>query len=180
METANIGNYKASEDWYYLLPATLLVDVIVIFFTRYASSIAGVSLNNWYDNFGLAAVLSDVSIILIGIAIARYIYTYFFQEQEGWNIYYFIGVAVLVQILHDVFFAVAIVKPIPKGHNEMIDVFKAYISGGPKIIAADAGMIAASIGIASLLKNQDFHYTVSLSLMTVYTLSYILFTRPTN
>ena len=61
----------------------------------------------------------------------------------------------------------------------MIDVFKTYISGGPKIVAADAAMVAASIGIASLLKNQDFHYTVSTSLLTVYTLTYILFTRPT-
>jgi hypothetical protein len=59
METANIGNYKATEDWYYIVPATLLVDVIVIFFTRYASSIAGKSLNKWYDDFGLAAVLSE-------------------------------------------------------------------------------------------------------------------------
>ena len=86
METANIGNYKATEDWYYILPATLLVDVIVIFFIRYASSIVGKPINDWYDNFGLAAVLSDVTVILIVIAIARYLYTYFFQEQEGWNI----------------------------------------------------------------------------------------------
>ena len=179
METANIGNYKASEDWYYILPATLLVDVIVIFFIRYASSIVGKPINDWYDNFGLAAVLSDVTVILIVIAISRYLYTYFFQEQEGWNIYYFIALTVLIQLLHDVFFAVMVIKPIPKGHNEMIDVFKTYISGGPTILAADAAMVTASIGIASLLKNQDFHYTVSTSLLTVYTLTYILFTRPT-
>ena len=180
MEAANIGNYKATEDWYFLLPAILLIDTLVLFFTRYAASMAGKPLNQWYDDFGLAAVLSDVTIIAIGIAITRYVYTYFFQEQEGWNIWYFVALAILIQVLHDVFFAVAIVKPIPKGHNEMIDVFKAYISGGPKIVAFDAGMVAASIGIASLLKNQDFHYTVSLSLLTVYTMTYILFTRPTN
>ena len=123
MEAANIGNYKATEDWYFLLPAILLIDTLVLFFTRYAASMAGKPLNQWYDDFGLAAVLSDVTIIAIGIAITRYVYTYFFQEQEGWNIWYFVALAILIQVLHD---------------------------------------------------------TVSLSLMTVYTMTYILFTRPTN
>jgi hypothetical protein len=59
----------------------------------------------------------------------------------------------------------------------MIDVFKAYVQGGPKIILTDAVMVAGSIGIAAFLKNQDFHYTVTTGLITLYALSYILFTN---
>ena len=174
---ANIGNYRATEDWWFLLPAILIVDVIVIFLVRFFPNIFGEPVNVWYDNFGLAAVLSDVGIIAIGIAITRYLYSYFFMEQEGWNILYFVGLALVVQILHDIAFAFFVVKPIPAGHNEMIDVFKAYIVGGPKIITADAAMVAASIGIGSFLKNQNFHYTTSVGLTTVYALTYILFTN---
>jgi hypothetical protein len=74
-------------------------------------------------------------------------------------------------------FAFGVVAKIPKGHNSMIDVFKAYIEGGPMILVVDAGMIASSIGIAAFVKNQDFHYTSSLTLVTLYALSYILFTN---
>ena len=174
---ANIGNYRATEDWWFLLPAILLVDLIVMFLVRFAPETFGAPVNQWYDEFGLAAVLSDVGIIAIGIALARYIYSKFFMEQEGWSIWYFIAVAVVIQVIHDILFALFVVNKIPKGHNDMIDVFKRYIKGGAKIIVADALMVIGSIGIASVLKNQDFHVTNSVFLMTAYSLSYILFTN---
>lgn len=174
---ANVGNYKANEDWWFFLPAILLVDTVVIFLSRFYPSIFGKPINQWYDDFGLAAVLSDVSIIAIGIAITRYIYTAFFMEQEGWSIWYFIGLAVVIQVVHDLAFAFGVVDKIPKGHNSMIDVFKDYVQGGPVIILADAIMVVSSVGIAAALKNQDYHYTGSLALVTMYALSYILFTN---
>jgi len=155
----------------------LLVDVVVIALVRAFPHTFGRPINDWYDEFGLAAVLSDVSIIAIGIAIARYVYTAFFMEQEGWSILYFIALAVLIQLIHDVAFAFAVVEKIPKGHNSMIDVFKTYIQGGPKILLVDALMVAGSIGAASMIKNMDFHYTVSMTLVTAYTLSYLLYTN---
>jgi hypothetical protein len=174
---ANVGNYKAQEDWWFFIPAIIFVDTFLIFVVRFMPETFGKPINQWYDEFGLAAVLSDVTIIAIGITIARYIYTAFFMEQEGWSIWYFIGLAVLVQLVHDMAFAFGVVAKIPKGHNSMIDVFKAYVEGGPKILLVDAGMVAGSIGIAAALKNQDFHYTSSLTLVTLYALSYILFTN---
>ena len=177
---ANLGNYKATEDWWFILPAILFVDTFLIFLVRFMPQVFGQPINDWYDQFGLAAILSDVSIIAIGIAITRYLYTSFFMEQEGWDIMYFIALAVAIQVVHDLAFAFGIVAKIPKGHNSMIDVFKAYIEGGPKIILVDALMVAGSIGIAAVMKEQDFHYTVSLGLLTSYALSYILFTNITN
>jgi len=176
-DVANIGNYKATEDWWFILPAILFVDTVIIFFARFMPQSLGQPVNDWYDQFGLAAVLSDVSIIAIGIGITRYLYTSFFMEQEGWDIMYFIALAVAIQIVHDLAFAFGVVAKIPKGHNSMIDVFKAYIEGGPKIILVDALMVAGSIGIAAFMKEQDFHYTVSLGLVTSYALSYILYTN---
>jgi hypothetical protein len=174
---ANVGNYKAQEDWWFFIPAIIFVDTLVLFLGRFFPQTFGRPLNQWYDEFGLAAVLSDVTIIAIGIAITRYVYTAFFMEQEGWSIWYFIGLAVLIQLVHDLVFAFGVVAKIPKGHNSMIDVFKAYIEGGPLILLADALMVAGSIGLAAALKNQDYHYTSSLTLVTLYALSYILFTN---
>ena len=156
---ANIGNYRAVEDWWFILPAVLFVDTVMIFLSRFLPKIFGIPINIWYDEFGLAAVLSDVAIIAIGIAIARYIYSVFFMESEGWSLVYFIALAVVIQLVHDVVFAYGVVEKIPANHNTMIDVFKSYISGGPKILLTDSVMIAGSIGVAAALKNQDYHYT---------------------
>ena len=177
MDIANIGNYKATEDWWFLLPSILIVDVIVIALVRVFPHTFGAPINDWYDEFGLAAVLSDVSIIAIGIAITRYIYTAFFMEQEGWSIWYFVALAVLIQLVHDVAFAYGIVQKIPLGQNSMIDIFKAYVKGGPKILLVDALMVAGSIGLAATIKNMDFHYTTSMTLVTAYALSYLLYTN---
>ena len=176
-DVANIANYRANEDWWFILPAILFVDVFIIFLCRFFPMTFGQSINDWYDKFGLAAVLSDVMIIAIGIAIARYVYSVFFMESEGWSIYYFVALAVVIQIVHDIVFAYGVVDKIPQGHNDMIDVFKTYIQGGPKILLVDAVMIAGSIGIAAAMKNQDAHYTVSGFLVTAYALSYILYTN---
>lgn len=159
------------------MPAILLVDLVVIFLVRFYPKTFGESINDWYDEFGLAAVLSDVTIIAIGIAITRYIYSAYFMEQEGWSIGYFIALAVVVQLVHDVIFAYGVVDKIPKGHNSMIDVFKTYIAGGPKILLVDAAMVAGSIGIAAYLKTLDYHYISSISLVSLYTLTYILYTN---
>ena len=176
-DLANIANYRANEDWWFILPAILFVDVFIIFLCRFFPMTFGKSINDWYDKFGLAAVLSDVMIIAIGIAIARYVYSVFFMESEGWSIYYFVALAVVIQIIHDIIFAYGVVDKIPQGHNDMIDVFKTYIKGGPKILLVDAVMIAGSIIAAAAMKNQDSHYTVSGFLVTAYALSYILFTN---
>jgi hypothetical protein len=176
-DIANVGNYKVIEDWWFYIPAIIFVDTFIIFLVRFMPKTFGIPINEWYDQFGLAAVLSDVTIIAIGIAITRYVYTSFFMEEEGWSIWYFISLAVIIQVVHDMAFAFGVVQKIPKGHNSMIDVFKVYIEGGSKIIFTDAVMVAASIGIAAALKNQDYHYTGFLTLTTLYALSYILFTN---
>jgi hypothetical protein len=107
---ANVGNYKAQEDWWFFIPAIIFVDTVLIFLVRFFPETFGKPLNQWYDEFGLAAVLSDVTIFAIVIVIARYIYTVFFMEQEGWSIWYFIGLAIAIQMVHDLLFAFGIDK----------------------------------------------------------------------
>jgi hypothetical protein len=174
---ANIANYRASEDWWFILPAILFVDVVIIFLARFFPAFFGKPINDWYDEFGLAAVLSDVGIIAIGIAITRYVYSAFFLEKDGWSLWYFIALALVIQLIHDVAFAYGVVEKIPQGHNSMIDLFKDYIKAGPAILVTDSIMVGSSIALAAAMKNMDFHYTVSGFLVTAYALSYILFTN---
>jgi hypothetical protein len=176
MLLGDITDYTNIGDWSYILLAILIVDLIVLFLTRYFPDLLGKSLNIWYDRFGLSAVISDVFIIAIGFALARYAYKYFQPvNYDSFNLWFFLALLVGIQVLHDIFFYVFVILPIPKGHNRMMDVFKDYAaSGGGKIIAADAAMVVASAFFAMILKETPPDIVTLIGLFSVYTLPYIL------
>jgi uncharacterized protein YacL len=173
----NITNYKNVGDWFYLATAALVVDFIFVVREKYISSnnyFNVKSLDDWYTKFRGLAVVSDVLSILIGIMVTRYIYTFLKLN----NPLYFLVILICFQILHDVFFNIFIIKPMPKGHNEMIDVFKSYTQeNGHKILVADAIMMLLTIGIGSFLKMLPSHYTIATAFITMYSFTYILYTR---
>jgi len=176
----DISNYKQVYDIFYILIAVLIVDVAVIFLTRYSPEIFGAVLNKWYDVFGLNAVIADVGIIVIGFLIARYIYTGYVKDKfaDGkWCPYKFVATLVGVQLVHDLLFYYGIINQLPRGHNSMIDVFKDYSAAGPKILAGDAVMMIASAGISMLLKSQPAHIVASVAALATYTVPYILYTK---
>lgn len=166
-----------SEDWWYILLAILIVDVIVIFFVRLVPDVLGKPINVWYERFGLSAVLSDVLIIAIGFYLARYAYTYFLPPEVGFNPWYFIAILVGIQALHDILFYLGVILPIPRGHNRMMDVFKDYSAGGIKVIASDTAMMVFSALFAMMLKEAGHEVYTGVALFTVYTLTYILETK---
>jgi len=146
----------------------------VLFLTRH-NDLGGKSLNKWYDQFGLLAVLSDVTIIVIGFLIANFIYPFIFSK---YSLGLFLGVTVLVQMLHDILFYFFVIKPFPKGLNTMMDVFKDYAaSGGAKILVGDALMMAGSGLLAMSLKSWPTHIVAGFGSLVAYALPYILYTR---
>ena len=174
----DISEYEEVKDWIYLIVGVLIVEVFVIFLTRFYPDLLGKSLNIWYNRFKLSAVLADVLIILIGFGIARYVYSEWIYPTKDWNPVYFTGTAVGVQIVHDILFYFGVIRPLPQGSNAMMDVFKAYAeSGGAKIIAADSAMMIGSSVLAMLLKAAQPHVVVAVTLVTAYILPYILETR---
>jgi hypothetical protein len=177
--STDISDYKEVSDIPLLFFAILTIDVTVLFLTRYFPGFFGKPLNDWYTKFGLAAVLSDVLVILIGFLIARYLYTWYFKAEYGWNPLTFAGLLVAVQAVHDFLFYIGVILPIPKGHNDMMDVFKAYAaSAGGKIIGGDALLMLGSLGVALWFKTQPSHIVASVSVLVSYALTYILFTKP--
>ena len=74
----------------------------------------------WYKKYNLSAVIADVLIIVIGIIIARFVYPYVFGES--FSLIKFIGLAVLIQITHDILFYYMF-KLVPRGKNMMLDTF---------------------------------------------------------
>ena len=154
--------------------AVLSLDTSVLFLNRHID-VGGKSLNKWYDRFGLVAVLSDVTIIMIGFLIANFAYPFIFGT---YSIVVFLALVVAVQAIHDTLFYFFVIKPFPKGENQLMDVFKEYAAeNGSKIILGDAGLMLGSAAFMELYKRLSPLNASALGVFTVYCLTYILYTR---
>jgi hypothetical protein len=161
-----------------MLSAALWVDFIVIVLTKIVPGghlwflpPTG-ALTLWYDKFGLAAVSADVLSLFLGVLLA----TFLFPGAVGLQL---VMAAVLVQMIHDIFFYLVVIQGLPEGENEMIDVFKSYASeGGWTILLADALMITFTVLFARL-SDLLFSYRMIAfqALLGMYSLIYITYTK---
>ncbi len=178
----NIGYYAEAGDFWYILVAVLIIDVIVIFLTRYYPSMMGSNLNRWYTTFGLNGVIADVLIIVLVFLVARYVYTSYIEPNmadRSWSPWIFLGLAIGLGMIHDVAFYKLVIQNISRGTNSMIDLFKDYSeAAGANAIFGDALMVAGSGLLAMVLKGQPAHLTGFLGFLAAYCVPYILHTRP--
>jgi uncharacterized protein YacL len=174
----DISDASNINDLIFITTAAIIVDVVVIFLVKYAGDKPrfGVNaLNDWYSRFGIFAVGADVLSLIIGVVAARYIYSSFFTS---WNPLMFILIVVLFQAFHDVFFYLSTVTRLPRGENEMIDVFQDYANeNGAWILVADAAMMISTAVGAMVLTALPLHVTPSSLLITLYSLCFIMFQK---
>jgi hypothetical protein len=153
-----------------LLNGALATDLIVISLAL-AGYLNSNSLMIWYKRFGLGAVIADVLILVIGFIIAFYIYNYFFKT---YNIFYFILILILVQITHDVLFALFINNY--KGNSPFINVFKLYAKEvGYKILIVDALMLISTVLIEKYLSSMSKTFNIITLIILVYITPYLIF-----
>ena len=93
----NISDFKNNDDLLPIFLAVIIIDFIVILIAKH-TTFFGKQINVWYDKLGMTAVLLDVFIIVIGLLITRFIFTYF---NLTFSAIKFIIVALIVQIIHD-------------------------------------------------------------------------------
>lgn len=167
----NIGDFNHLPDYLPLFNAVLITDLIVILLLN-TKVIDSRVLKQWYQKFNLGAVMADVLIILIVLIIARALYDYLFDRFSLIN---FIGLAVILQIIHDVLFYL-VFSNIPRGVNKMMDVFKDYANEvSYKAILADSGMIILSCLIATYLVNKNTNTNLIVLISFLYILPYLLY-----
>lgn len=129
------------------------------------------SLDVWYEQFGIVAVISDCLVIILGILLAQFINPR--ASPTGLAI-----TSVIIQLIHDYLFYIGVILPIPKGHNKVIDLFKKYASeGGYQILIADAAMISGSVMLADHFTAYSRDIVTFVGLLGVYALTFGLYTK---
>lgn len=156
-------------DLKHILSSVVWIDFLVIAISKVYPMTK--SLDIWYREFGIVAVISDCLVIVLGILIAQFLYPN--ATTIG-----LATVSVIIQIIHDTLFYIGVILPIPKGHNHMIDIFKTYSAeGGYQILLADAAMISGTVFLGDYLKRFNEKIVTFIGLLGVYALTYIIYTK---
>ena len=171
---SDITRIQKASDFLPLVTAAIVVDLVVIGLLL-SGAFKSRTLTEWYNKYGLGAVLSDVFSIVIGVIIAIAIYPLIFSE---FNIVFLVGLAIGVQLIHDTLFFLFF-QNLPRGNSRIFDTFKDYAREmGPIILAADAAMVASTAILASLLANLGERINTILVIVAAYLVPYFLGSMP--
>jgi len=167
----NIGNFNNVNDYLPLLNSVLITDLFVISLSN-IGFIQSKVLKKWYANYNLSAVIADVLIIVLVLILTRFLYYYLF---DTFSLLKFIGLAVTLQIIHDVSFYL-FVTSVPRGVNRMLDTFKDYgAEVSYKAILSDSGMMIMASLLATYLVNQSTNANMIVLISFTYLLPYLLY-----
>jgi hypothetical protein len=170
----NISNFSKTSDYLSIISGAILTDLFVIF-TLIIGAMQPKTLKEWYNKYGLSAIIADVLVIVIVIILARFIYPFLFKE---YSIFWFSGLAVCIQLIHDILFA-QLCYAMPRGRSEIMDTFKDYATeNGYIILLADAMMVVSTIIIASLLSSFSFNVNIIVFIISIYIIPYFLYSIP--
>jgi len=168
----DISQFNDTTDYLPIITAILIVEIITIILSFTHITQSGF-LKVWYKEYKLSAVLADVSLIFLGIVIARALYPFVF---DTFSILYFILSVVVIQVIHDILFYIMI-RQIPKGVNKIIDILKDYADEiSYWAILGDSAMMISSVLFAGLLANFDMNTNIIILAFLVYILQFILYT----
>jgi hypothetical protein len=130
-------------------------------------------ISRWYDQFGLLAYVIDVASMIIGVVLTQFATAYI---GGPWNPALFCGVAVLIQQVHDIFFAAVVVPAVRKGTNDVMDLMHEYttMTGAGGVLVVDALYMILTSLLAMVLYGQKTWVSAVTLVMTLYVTGYAL------
>jgi hypothetical protein len=152
--------------------AVVLVDLVAMILAR--NNVAGKVINDWYDKFTLGAYVSDVASICFGIFLALFLFKYVFPT-DSFTLINFIVCVVIIQLVHDLLFAL-VIRSYPKKSNRMMDMFQSYVNENSwKILLVDASMMIASVLLIVSLSNVDSIVIYALLAFFLYISQFLIY-----
>jgi len=149
-----------------LATAAIWVDFFTVVVSKYI--FRGSAIKQWYNQFQSVAVISDILSVMIGILLAHAL----LPKLD------LLVSAVIVQVIHDVFFSTVVLGLVPTGHNSMIDLFKNYaVESSYGILVADAVIVVSTVLLMKYLNTLKKEIITLLALIGAYGLTYIIYTN---
>ena len=165
----------------HFLTASVVIELFMMILFRFTKSSRAI--NNWYDNLGWTAVILDVLSILIGFYIAKFIYEYLVKEKyinTDHELYKYLGLVLLIQIIHDFSFYLFVIKPYPKLKNRVIDEFKEYAKyyQSQAVIADSLIYIFTTPLLYLYIQKNNINTNTFISIVCFYLIGYLIYQKP--
>ena len=172
---SDIGDYKNIDDLYTIFNSSLFTIFLSILATR-IGNVGGLSLNTYFDVFGLEGILSNTMLVTILFQIARYFYTVVYANYDkGWSPFVFICIVLVVHLLHDLLFYYGIINMLPSGKNDMIDALKLYAKENKlNAIGSHSLFMVVTALVAMITNDMDVIYKFIMFGVVFYLIPYTL------
>jgi len=166
----DISNFDNVNNYLPIINGCINADLIILFLL-YHGVFKSYYLQKWYKKYQLSAIIADVLILVIGIILARFFYEFLFTS---FNIWKFTGLAVIIQIIHDLLFY-WFFKSISVGYNAMLDFFKDYASEvGAGAILGDSFMMILACLMSSHFATYSLNSNIIILITSLYFVPYMI------
>lgn len=170
-------NYNNKFEYIPIITSNIYADLLIILITfSYAlgKTKAWEFLGDWYKKYRLSAMIADIFIGVLYILLARFI-TYYYKLNL--NLFEFTILAVIVQLCLDFLFYLFF-SSIPKGKNNMLDLFKGWGKvAGADALWGDSVLVVVAVLLSSLLKDRSFDFNIITLLIGVYLTPYVIYMK---
>lgn len=163
--------------------AACIIELLFLYLFRFTySPFTGIAINNWYTNLRWTAVILDILSVLIGFYIAKFIYEYLVSINyitKTNELVKFLGIVLLVQIIHDFSFYFLIIKQSKLGQSVVMDEFIKYSkSVGVGAVIGDSTMYLLATPLVFYLVNVKQDINILSSLISLYVIGYFIYVKP--
>lgn len=175
LQLSNIGDFKEIGDLYAVGNASFFTTILLIVVAR-IGNVGGPSLNGYFSSFGLEAILSNSTLLVLVLQTTRWFYTTFYDRfGRDWSPFVFIAFGLLVLCLHDIAFFYGVINTLPNGKNDMIDALKDYVSEN-KIAALGihSALLVLTGIVAMIMKDMSDAQLLLIFIVGLYLTPYIL------
>jgi hypothetical protein len=162
-----------------IITSNIFADLIIIYlsFTYLLgskNSKSWIILENWYKKYRLSAMIADILIGVLYLIIARYIA---FVSKIKFDLFTFSILAVCVQLVFDFLFYVLFTL-IPKGENNMLDLFKEWAKYAKlDALWGDSILVIIGVIISALLNNLSFDQNIFILILSIYLIPYFIYMK---
>ena len=173
----DLGDYKNVDDMAPIASGALVGLNLVAALARFGG-IGGISLNTYFDSFGLEGILLNVSYVTLLFQVARWAYTCFYSSGDReWSPFVFVCIVMGMQFVNDLIFYYGPLSIVPNGKNDMIDILKRYVAeNGSRVLAGHALFLIFVAVIAMFIKESSTLFTYLVIAISLYTLPLLLTT----
>lgn len=174
----DIGDYRDTGDIWPIICAAFVSMNFGIAASR-LGGIGGLSLNTYFDTFGLEGFLSNSAWIVILFQVARWLYTtaYTVGASRPWSPFIFICALIVVQLLHDLLFYFGLIRLMPSGYNDMVDALKKYANeNGSRALLGHSIFLIFTGVLAMWFKETTFLFSLIVVNLALYMLPFVITT----